>query len=272
VPTERQREVFARTVRALEPYADDIVLVGGWVHALYLAEANSAARAIYTSDIDFTIPARLIGGDRPALVDLVTSAGYEIDHLDEAAGINSFWQSGEKQEVIDLDLLTEAPTPSDGIRIEGQPGLVVPGYPNQDVLLRNARWIEIGPEIHPMLEPPCRIRVPTIPAYVLVKGLSSNRRPSGSKRAKDIVYLYEITRDRILGRGARSGMPALAEAYPDEYREWREILSATIADRRILSDVAEQLLQGLRSFGSPAEVEASVSAHLRRLLGETPAV
>ena len=49
-------EVFARTIRALQPYTHDVVFIGGWVHALYLAEANSPDRPIRTEDIDVTIP------------------------------------------------------------------------------------------------------------------------------------------------------------------------------------------------------------------------
>lgn len=37
-------EVFARTVIELQPYAGDIVFIEGWVHALYLVEANSTER------------------------------------------------------------------------------------------------------------------------------------------------------------------------------------------------------------------------------------
>ena len=59
-----EREIFARTMLALQPYAADIVLIGGWVHALYIAEANAATRAIYTTDIDITIPPRLLMGEQ----------------------------------------------------------------------------------------------------------------------------------------------------------------------------------------------------------------
>lgn len=68
--SRKQLEVFARTVRALEPYAGEIVLIGGWVHALYIAEANTGTRAVYTSDIDLTVPPRLTTGNRPTLIEL----------------------------------------------------------------------------------------------------------------------------------------------------------------------------------------------------------
>ncbi len=57
-------EIFARTVIALELYAGDVVFVGGWVHALYLADANADERPVVTDDIDLSIPHRLLAGDR----------------------------------------------------------------------------------------------------------------------------------------------------------------------------------------------------------------
>lgn len=268
--TRKQLEVFARTVRALEPYAGEIVLIRGSVHALYIAEADTAARAVYTSDIDFTVPPRLTTGNRPALIELVKSAGFELDELDSASGTLSFWQIGERNEVIDLDLITEAPSPRDAVPIDGQPGLVVQGYPDQHILLENTRWVELGPEIHELLDPPCQMRIPTIPAYVLVKGLSSGRRPGIEKRAKDLVYLYEIVRDKAMAEEVRTGMPDLTERYTEEYRAWREILTRAIADPPLRSEMAMQLRYGSRAFGTEAEIARSVVIWLRRILGETP--
>lgn len=53
---------FARVVIAMQPYVEDIVFVGGWVHALYLAEANDGG-AVQTEDIDVTLPHTLLRGD-----------------------------------------------------------------------------------------------------------------------------------------------------------------------------------------------------------------
>ena len=39
-------EAFARVVIALEPYAAQVVFVGGWVHALFLAEAGATEGAV----------------------------------------------------------------------------------------------------------------------------------------------------------------------------------------------------------------------------------
>jgi hypothetical protein len=265
-----EREVFARTMLALQPYAAEVVLIGGWVHALYIADSSSLARAVHTTDIDVTLPPSLATAGRPTLIELVQNAGFEIDELDSEAGAVRLSQLGEGGEVIDLDLLTDAHDPRVLVQIEGQPGLCVAGYPDQHVLLESARWIEVGPDIHSLLDPPLRIRVPTLGAYVLVKALSSRRRPGERKRAKDLVYLFEIVRDGAMREQVIAEMPGLALRYPAEYAAWRAILAAAAGDGALLERVAEQLLEQVRAIGSPAQVARHVGAYLRRVLGETP--
>jgi len=150
----KEREVFARTMVALQPYAADVVLIGGWVHALYIAEFNALSEAIYTTDIDVTIPSTLAAGDRPTLVELARRAGFSADDLDRAQGTVSLSQGCEGGSIIDLDLLTEAPNPTIPVRIHGQPGLVVPGYPDQCILLDNARWTRDSRHTGPAAEDP----------------------------------------------------------------------------------------------------------------------
>lgn len=265
-----EREVFARTLLALQPYAADVVLIGGWVHALYIAEANSAIRAVHTTDIDVTIPHVLLAGNRPTLLELAQQAGFELNRLDVETGVLELWQRvGVAGAVIDLDLLTDAPDPQVPVSVAGQAGLVVHGYPDQHVLLENARWMEVGPEIHDSLDPPIRIRVPTLAAYVLGKGLSSARRPGVRKKAKDLVYLFEIIRDGEMRRLVVEGMPGLAARAPAEYEAWRTILERAAEDRVLMSAVAEQLEEQSRIPGGLAGVPQHVAGYLRRLLAET---
>lgn len=121
-----------------------------------------------------------------------------------------------------------------------------------------------------MLNPPLRIRVPTLPAYLLAKGLSSRTRTRLPKRAKDLVYLIEIVRHPVLGRAAVDGMRAMASSYPEEYARWRGYLAETLGNVPLLTEIAEQLILGHRSIGERAAVVKTIAARLRRLLGETP--
>lgn len=178
----------------------------------------TGGRAIRTDDIDLTIPHRLLGEGRPPLLDLASAAGYEVREVLGSQGTVEIFQPGPGQSVIDLDLLTEAPDPRREVVIHGQPNLKVHGYPGQQILLDNARWMEVGSEIHPMLTPAVRIRVPTLAAYVLGKGISSQTRTRRAKRAKDLVYLLEIARHPVLGREVVAQMGAMASKIPSGVR------------------------------------------------------
>jgi len=262
-------EVFARTVVALQPYADEVVFIGGWVHALYLAEANASDRPVRTEDIDITLPHTLLSEDRPTLLQLAAAARYEVQEIGSESGILQIFQEDLDGRIVELDLLTESHDPHAPVEIEGQQGLMVHGYPGQRILLENARWIDAGPEIHPLLDPPVPIRVPTIGAYVLGKGLSSSTRTRISKKAKDLVYLYEIARHPLLGPAAIAEMPGLRERYRDASAAWRRHLEASSGDVPLLEEVVDQLQLGFRAIGSAEQVRASFVARIRRLLGET---
>ena len=155
---------FARIIIASEPYHNDIVFVGGWVHALYLAEANESG-AIYTDDIDITVPATLLMNSRPALLALAEQAGFKRDEISDMGGAGVMMEYlGKSGTKIPLDFLTEG-NPRDPVTIVGQDGLVAQGYHGQQMLLNNSREIAVGVETHPLLDPTRRIRVPTLGAY-----------------------------------------------------------------------------------------------------------
>ncbi len=265
------REIFAATLRHLEPYADDIVLVGGWVHALYLANAKSGERPILTDDIDVTVPPRLMAGDRATLVELTVQAGFERDPLSDLDGATTrLTRPSLGEAVVDLDILTEAATAGAAVPVVGQDDLVAQGYPGQVIMLETWRWVEVGQEIHDSLDPPVRFRIPTVAAYTLHKGIAWRQRTQARKRAKDLVYLTEILRQPVLGAEALAGLGQLAVAYPTEYRTWRDNLAEVLTRTPLLRDVAEQLTLAGRAQGSLDEVVPAIVAQLRRALGETP--
>jgi len=260
-------EVFAKTVRALAPYAEDIVFIGGWVHELYLAEANEGPQALFTDDIDVTIPPSLLTAGRPTLLALAGGAGFDIEAERDDAPIEVV-QYGPDRAPIYLDILTEHPNPREPVRIEGQPDLLAQGYPGQHLFLENSRTMVVGPDIHPSLEPPHRIRVPTLGAYVLHKGVSSRTRGRQDKAVKDLVYVHEILRHPRLGVQARSELPALATRYAELTQQWRERVDDVVRRDALRRDMAEQLLLAGRAFGQAEQIMAQIAAHFRRALAE----
>lgn len=264
------RDVFVRTIVVLEPYLADIVLVGGWVHELYLREGGFSQQPVRTDDIDFTLPKTLDPAGRPSLLELAKKAGFEKDTYgqgDEA--VRLVQQVGEAP--LDLDLITEGPKPQSAAAIDGQDGLVVQAYPGQRILLENPHWIWVGKDVHPSLTAPVRVRVPTVSAYVLHKGFIAAQRTKVEKQAKDYLYEYEILSHPVLGPTAVDGLRELAARYPDDYQRWRislEHASAPGAVRRLIADQLRD--NSIAWIGSSEEVEARIAARFSLTLHDAP--
>lgn len=265
--TSHAAEQFAKVIIAMEPYTDEIVFIGGWVHALYLAEVNESD-AVGTDDIDITIPRELLTHDRPTLLELVARAGFERDPISDMEGVAPWMvYTNDRGETVPIDFLTEG-EPRVPVEIVGQHGLLAQGYPGQDVLLQNTRQMTVGSSLHPLLEPPRNIQVPKLGAYVLQKGISSGTRTNPMKRAKDLAYMYAIVRHPRLGTIAFEELRALRMQYPVEYARWRNEMTSILATRAVLADIAEELsLHGL-SLGQPDAIIKGITAWLRRLVAE----
>ena len=166
-----------------------------------------------------------------------------------------------------IDFLTEGDPPF-AVPIVGQPGLLAQGYPGQNVLLQNTRSMNIGTDVHALLDPPRVIHVPTLGAYVMQKGISSSTRIHRMKRAKDLAYIHEIVRHPRLGAKVFEELPALRVRHPEEHARWIQEIEIVLTMPAVLNDVAEELSLHGRSLGPPDAIVRSVSAWFRRLLAE----
>lgn len=258
-------ERFARLIIELEPYLEEIVFVGGWVHTLYLAEEHAAA-GIGTEDIDIALPARLEAGARPMVLELAARAGFERDPISDMAGASTWMvYVNDEGQTVPIDFLTEG-EPRQAVEIAGQPGLLAQGYRGQRVLLENTRWLRVGARLHPMLSTSIQVRVPTLGAYLLQKGVSAGTRTHAQKRAKDLVYILEIASHPRLGAVAISELQELKREYQPEAEAFRASLSEAIDSYRTLDDIAEQIMMARGRIADAGELRARQRAWLRRLL------
>lgn len=268
--TRSAHDVFAALLRALGPYASDVVLIGGWVHALYLARASTRGEpggiAVLTDDFDITIPRRLEANGRAQLVELVAEIGFERDPISDLDGAPLMLRQLIDKSLVDLDILTESPDPRATVRVDGQIALYVAGYPGQQVLLENTEWMSVGVDLHLSFAPTIEIRVPTLPAYVFHKGLSSSQRVNEQKRSKDLVYMVEIIRHGTLGPIALAGLADICTRYPAFYAEWKSYLLGVLNDRLLLRMVAAQLVLAGQATGTESQVVAAVARRIQRAL------
>jgi hypothetical protein len=64
---------------ALRPYAEDMLLIGGWapyLHLTYGRAAEEGARTSLTAEADLVVPGRLPRGERPPVAEILEGAGY----------------------------------------------------------------------------------------------------------------------------------------------------------------------------------------------------
>lgn len=264
------RKAFAQVIQTLQPYAQDIVVVGGWVHALLLASDNDSATPVLTDDIDITIPRHLPAGTRPTLLELAAIAGFERDPLSDIEGsVVRLIAQGPFGTIIDLDLLTESEMPRSAVSIDGQLELAVQGYPGQQFLMDNTQWIEVGQEIDDSLNPPVRIRIPTVAAYVVHKGLSSASRTLPGKSAKDLVYVFELLRHPKLGRQAREELASLRPEYSDMLARWRAHVANVLNRNALLNEMAQQLLYSDMAIGPTEDIVARIKTVFRRHISDS---
>lgn len=71
MPVFDETGTLAQLLRAIESYLDDVVLIGGWVHALYMQELEPEPSSIRTTDVDLAVPRELPSGNRRPLLALV---------------------------------------------------------------------------------------------------------------------------------------------------------------------------------------------------------
>lgn len=253
---------FARLLRALEPYLEDIVLLGGWVHALYLRELEPAPRTVRTTDVDITVPRQLSSHHRPELLQLVEEAGFEIEQLGSETGLLLI-----RKGAVDLDIFCATETPSDIIPIEGQSGLYVQGYPYLDMMLDSSRRIRLGPDLHPVLDPDITVRIPGLAAYSIGRILSAQGRPVSRRRTKDLVYLCQVMLERRLRDDLLEALPDHVREYPEASTSAVEALSGYLEQTAVLRDVAQQIRE-LGFLPPEQDTLATLKAQLRRLQAE----
>lgn len=168
-------------------------------------------------------------------------------------------------DTVPIDFLTEG-LPRESVEIRGQDGLVAQAYSGQRMLLENTRQVRAGQSLHALLEPERLIRVPTLGAYVIQKGVSAGTRLHTMKRAKDLVYILEIISHPRLGPIAFDQLPGISRKYGREAEAFRRVIEETIDTPALLDDVVEQMVISRGRRADPAATRAVYKGWLLRLL------
>jgi len=180
-----------KALSVLEPYLDDIVIVGGWVPFLYQRYGRIPARhpVLRTADIDFVVPRHIEECGRPAIDDLLSGAGYTTRNYGDEGSIVKYELASPETEI---EFLTPEIGRPGKAALTVQSGLNAQALRYLQILLEHTRKIEINDTIESS-DISLAVKVPLPEAFIYQKGLALSRRRSDTlKIYKDLYYIFNL--------------------------------------------------------------------------------
>jgi hypothetical protein len=196
-PERRDLAGFARAVAALEPYALDLVFVGGWAHFLYTLRPEATALSftpLTTRDADVAAPLRLKARGE-TLAERLVGAGFELRLKGEHVPPVSEYVLGDDESGFYLEFL--APLEGGEVKRGGRRDATahVGGATAQklrylDLLLVDPWSVTVSRKLGFPLARPTSIQIANPAAYIVQKVLVLGRR-SPEKQPKDLLYVHD---------------------------------------------------------------------------------
>ena len=190
-------EYFARLIEALDPWLDQVVIIGGWAHRLYRLHPLAQPldyEPVATFDADICIPlslpatgeqlrARLL--EKDFREDLMGDTQPPAAHYRAAAGDSSFYAEF-------LTMLEGSEVKRGGRRdvTVCVSGVSVQKLRYLELMLKNPWDVMIGPDTGYPTPGARRILVPN-PAAFLVQKILTYKKRNQEKRAKDVLYVHD---------------------------------------------------------------------------------
>lgn len=236
---ETVKKVLFTALDALRDYLSDIVIVGGWVPQIYAWKEESPAIAVYSNDVDAAVAAKLPLRGEQGIAAAMKAAGFDVETADSGFALAAF---GKKKKPTTLILYRKGKvvvpfefiTPLFGSGEDSstliQSGLVVPALRYTDILLAHTETVSLEGETLEGKRSRSKFKVPTLPAFVLTKGLVFAERTSIDKKGKDLAYIYEILMKPQWRKRVIEGIPETAAKHPAPwYRKFKRNLEEAFA-------------------------------------------
>lgn len=179
----------------LEPYADECVLIGGWVPYLYRQFGGTtwAGKLSRTTELDMVVRESVPPAERPLLKELLQGAGLRPRPGTTHCAI---WERAADGVDV-LELLTPHTGQIVGPetkRIEHQAGVGAIVLTDLELAIQFVAELRI-----PIGDRQVRVRVPTLGAYLATKAMTFAARiplqgvdGKLQKRGKDLVYIHDV--------------------------------------------------------------------------------
>ena len=247
--------LLGRVVVATQPYADQLLVIGGMVPMLY-RRAPGFARARFappgTTEVDMTVRPRLTVADRPML-DLLRDAdleAFEAPGYRGQPGAQAFQDVGYgtvRKAPTFVEFLAPLRGRGDKRLLEVQPGLRAEALRYLDLLAFEPLVLQAAhfPEL--AIETASRLRVPQPALYVAQKILARRSGRHLGKLGKDLAYAFDVA---VLCEPLWASQREVVKRAAAEDVEWRTWLARAGRDLRTLFDAptADGPVHGARIF------------------------
>ena len=270
--TETVKKVLFTALEALHDYLADIVIIGGWVPQIYAWKEHSPEIPVHSNDVDAAVAARLPLRGAKGVSVVMEEAGFDVETSDSGFALAAF---GKKPKpvtrffyrkgkfAVPVEFITPLFGRGEESSVQIQGGLVVPALRYTDILLAHTETISLEGETLAGKHARFKFKVPTLPAFVLAKGLIFVRRPTIDKKGKDLAYIYEILKNPQWREKIIAGIPATAAKHPDGwYRTFKRNLEEAFATEgstgptwtarqypsRTASELRKEVLQTFQAF------------------------
>ncbi len=208
-------EDLKSSAQALEPYLDDLVLVGGLVPLCYreLFDSEEGTQCLATADIDWAVPGKLPIRQSAGADSLLLAAGFRpmFSHGDVPPSAKYQHERFQEKSLapIYLEFITDrrggpiSRSGETGDKVSIQEGFAVPALPYVKILLEETIGFSLRRLGFSELKEEFKIQIPHPANYVFHKILVAERRSRSQKREKDWGNVFETA---VMTQGIRDEM------------------------------------------------------------------
>jgi hypothetical protein len=247
--------LLGRVIVATQPYADQLLVIGGMVPVLY-RRAPGFARARLappgTLEVDMTVPPRLALVDRP-MVELLGDAdlkAFEAPGYRGQPGAQAFQDAAygtTRKARSFVEFLAPMQGRGDKGLLEVQPGLRAEALRYLDILAFEPLVLHASaiPELG--VHTPSRLRIPQPALYVAQKILARRSGRHPNKQRKDLAYVFDVA---ALSQPLWANQGEVVKRAAAEDVAWRRWLARAGRDLRDLfaAPTADGPVHGSRIF------------------------
>ena len=269
---------FSRIVKALEPYLDELVIVGAWCHRLlhlHPLALPPVHAPLMSEDADVATPERLRPRS-PSIGEALVAAGFRPVFTGSDLLPVSKYYPNEDDKGLYVEFI--APLRGGGHTRTGDPddtlaiaGITAAKLRYVDLLLFEPWQLELtqgaGFEIG---ADQLTVRVANAASYLAQKVLTLERRQNPAKRPKDALYIHDTLTmfGDALSSWREQGVRVLEQLLPKTRHKFHTLRTELFRDPALLlkaSDIAAAT--GRASPPSPATIEAVCTVGLEMIFG-----